>query len=180
MKKIITGSVLAAGVAASLFGAGTAQADPGVSVNVGGTEFGIGDHGAGKSADARATGGNVAVAVNTGLNLVPIPSSIASAGASNHGTLNTAVAIDGVAVSEGFDTHTFAALGASEAAGRNNNVVTVGGQSGIQGAGNQVVNFAGNAVGGNGPTDAPTFSVNVCGAQIGGQGHVTVSAGSLC
>ena len=67
MKKIntiITGSVLAAGVAASLFGAGTASAAPGAEVSVGGHQVGIGDRTA-TGAQATSTHGNVAVAVST-------------------------------------------------------------------------------------------------------------------
>ena len=67
MKKIntiITGSVLAAGVAASLFGAGTASAAPGAEVSVGGHQVGIGDRTA-TGAQATSTHANVAVAVST-------------------------------------------------------------------------------------------------------------------
>ena len=68
MKKIntvITGSVLAAGVVASLFGAGAASAAPGVSVSVGDhPAVGIGDNTA-TGAQASSTKGNVAVAVST-------------------------------------------------------------------------------------------------------------------
>ena len=65
MHTIITGSVLAAGVAASLFGAGTASAAPGVSVSVDGNPaVGIGDQSA-TGAQASSTKGNVSVAVST-------------------------------------------------------------------------------------------------------------------
>ncbi len=67
MKKIntvITGSVLAAGVVASLFGAGAASAAPGVSVSVDGHTTGIGDNTA-AGAQASSTKGNLAVAVST-------------------------------------------------------------------------------------------------------------------
>ena len=63
MHTIITGSVLAAGVAASLFGAGSAAAAPVLEVSVGGHQVGIGDRSA-DGAQARSTHGNVAVAVS--------------------------------------------------------------------------------------------------------------------
>lgn len=65
MKKAIAGSVLAAAAVAGLFGAGTAQAAPGVSVNVNGHESGIGDHGTLTGASTTSTKGNVAVATTT-------------------------------------------------------------------------------------------------------------------
>jgi hypothetical protein len=67
MRKIstaIAGSVLAAGVAAGLFGAGTASAAPGAEVSVGGHQVGIGDR-TDSGAQARSTTGNVSVAVST-------------------------------------------------------------------------------------------------------------------
>ena len=60
MHTIITGSVLAAGVAASLFGAGSASAAPGAEVSVGGHQVGIGDRSARRRSgalDARQRGG---------------------------------------------------------------------------------------------------------------------------
>ena len=89
MKKIntiITGSVLAAGVVASLFGAGAASAAPGVSVSVDGNPaVGIGDNTA-KGAQTSSTKGNVAVAVSL------IGPSQANANGTGHG--NVALAAD--------------------------------------------------------------------------------------
>ena len=68
MKKIntvITGSVLAAGVAASLFGAGAASAAPGVAVSVDGHTTWASVTTAADGAQASSTKGNVAVAVST-------------------------------------------------------------------------------------------------------------------
>jgi hypothetical protein len=65
MKKVIVGSVLAAGVAASLFGAGSAAAAPGVSVSVDGNPaVGIGDQKPATGASAISSKGNGAIAVS--------------------------------------------------------------------------------------------------------------------
>ena len=90
MKKIntiITGSVLTAGVAASLFGAGTASAAPGAEVSVGGHQVGIGDRTA-TGAQATSTHANVAVAVST------FGPSRANANANGTGKGNVALAAD--------------------------------------------------------------------------------------
>src|SRR5687767_8774285 len=87
MKKVITGSILAAGVAASLFGAGPASAAPGVSVAVGDTEMGIGDHG------AQDTDNNGARAISSPTNSAVAVSLGAPARAAAGGTGTTALAV---------------------------------------------------------------------------------------
>ena len=166
MKEVIVGSVLAAGVIASLFGAGAASAAPGVSVNVGGTEVGVGDHGTDKSADAQASKGNVAVAINTGL--LPPGSSAVSANAIT-GSGNSAFALDGRADVYG---------------GTNNHATGVYGAAIVQGGGH------GNAIVGVGrpvyaSTDADVpgqLSVTVCSTSFSGQAdRIQVSpGGGLC
>ena len=92
VRKAVTGSVLAAGVLAGMFGAmGTAQAAPGVSFSPsdGNDPIGVGDNSA-KGASSSASKGNTAVAVSLWSN----PRARADA---NHGTGNLAVAFGGVA-----------------------------------------------------------------------------------
>ncbi len=89
MKKVIVGSVLAAGVAASLFGAGSASAAPGAESSVGGTEVGIGDRGRDRRS-GRSTENNAALAINTGLQPTQGRMRI-------DGNYNTAFALDGQA-----------------------------------------------------------------------------------
>ena len=145
MKKlntIITGSVLAAGVAASLFGAGTASAAPGVSVSVDGNPaVGIGDQSA-TGAKAISTKGNAALAVS-----VIGPAHATAAGGHGNGAAallggqaavfgqnpvrNQAVTVGGVAAVSGNvkDNHVLSVLSVVSSTGSTNNTVAFCGGS---------------------------------------------------
>ena len=92
-RKLVTGSVLAAGLGvAGLLGAAPAFAGPGVSASVdGGDAVGFGDQEAASGAFASSTESNNALAISTGFSPV-------GATAVATGTGNNVVAIDGVAV----------------------------------------------------------------------------------
>jgi hypothetical protein len=176
--------------AAGRVGAGSAQAAPGISYQNGsGNEIGLGDHGEGKSADAKATGANSqALAINTGLNLFGKSASFASA----DGGGATAVSIDGYTAVTGSNTHGFAALGQTNMNGADNNAVTVAGQTNLYDRtdnkyadnvhGNFVVNFGGSVQqAGQRTTDAGELSLSACGTSVSGQAaHIKVSPGGLC
>ena len=186
-RKIGAGAMFVGAVLAGLACAGSAQAAPGISYQNGsGNEIGLGDHGDGKSADAKATGKNSqALAINTGLNLFSNKPSSASA----KGDGATAVSIDGYTAVTGSNSHGFAALGQTNINGADNNAVTVAGQTNLYDRtddkyddnvhGNFVVNFGGSVQQvGQRTTDAGEVSVSVCGASVSGQAaHIKVPGG---
>ena len=163
MKKVIVGSVLAAGVAASLFGAGSAAAAPGVSFSSNGNEVGIGDHGptaTASGARAVSTNGNNALAISTGLS--PQGADASATG----GSSNNAFATDGVS---------------SIVGGARNNVGTIFGETSVNG-GND--NFVVNARSLVAPQSGANTVVALCGGAVNlsAQGTVTTSKvpGGLC
>ena len=180
------GAVFVGVLAAGLFGAGAAHAAPGISYQNGsGNEIGLGDHGSGKSADAKASGANSqALAINTGLNLFSESPSFASA----KGDGATAVSIDGYTAVTGSNSHGFAALGQTNIGGADNNAVTVAGATNLYGTGNVHGNFVVNAGGlvtqnGNNPqqtTDAGEVSLSVCGASVSGQAAHIRTGPAIC
>ena len=189
VQKYAAGAVFVGTVTAGMFGAGSASAAPGISYQNGsGNEIGLGDHGDGKSADAKASGENSqALAINTGLNLFSKSPSVASA----DGDGATAVSIDGYTAVTGSNSHGFAALGQTNIYGADNNAVTVAGATNLYGKGNIHGNFVVNAGGfveqnGKKPqqvTDAGEVSLSVCGTSISGQAaHINVGTipGGLC
>ena len=130
VQKYAAGAVFVGTVAAGMVGAGSASAAPGISYQNGsGNEIGLGDHGDGKSADAKASGENSqALAINTGLNLFGKSASFASA----DGDGAMAVSIDGYTMVTGSNSHGFAALGRTNIGGADNNMVTVLGETPLQ------------------------------------------------
>ena len=162
MKKIntvIAGSVLAAGVAAGLFGAGTASAAPGISYSDdSGHHVNIGDTHSDTGATALATPGNRALAVSV----------FAPSQASANGLNNNAFAFDGVTgVGGGNDNNAFTSYGVTYLAGGQRNTVV--------NAGSVVASFDGQAENQN--------SVSFCGTRLSAQSsHITVGSvpGGLC
>ena len=179
VRKVVAGSVLAAGVGvAGILGAGSAAAapapnQPGVSVSVnGGPATGFGD------AHATSSTGSAAVALNlnapaqasagggtgnTALAVGVLGPSLAEAVGQNNSAVS---ALGGWAGSYGENNHTFTAGGAASnvPGGKDNNVVTVLGVTRAVGDGN--------------------FAVGACGGAVGysGQGHFISShaPGSVC
>jgi hypothetical protein len=174
VRKVVTGSVLAAGLgAAGIFGAGTALAyaapapapsGPGISFSSNGgdaTTFGNG-------ATASSTKTNNALAINTGLS--PLGTTAVAQGANNN-----VVAIDGVSFT---GPHTernnvVTAFGATALLSdeHDNNVVNVGGLVTT----NPTHPFQGSAAG--------VTSLSACGNTISGQAdhiNVTQVPGGLC
>jgi hypothetical protein len=185
VQKFTAGAVFVGAIAAGLVSAAPAFAGPGINY-----DNGTGGTGNVKFGDTSATGataiagtGSQALAINTGLNLNPIPGSRAAAGPGG----NTAVAIDGITLVAGENNNGFSALGATViTGGKNNNVVTVGGSSltAPDAHDNSIVNFGGSVT----PktlqgTNPGALSVSVCGTPIGAQAaHITVKPlqGGLC
>lgn len=194
-RKVVAGSVLAAGLgAAGMMGAGTALAGPGVSFDngTGGTgAIGFGDRSA-TGATAIASPGNRALAVN-----LTSKGSVAIADGKN----NNVVAIDGVAVtgpgvpgsaSGTKNNNVVAAFGRSTVDGtaHNNNVVTVGGGTGLSGGtglgadnhNNTVLNVGGRVATTLAQEGAPgALSVSVCGTSLTGQAdQIEVTDPGIC
>jgi hypothetical protein len=167
IRKVVAGSVLAAGVTAGMFGAGTASAAPGISYDpgTGGTKtIGIGDQSA-TGATANAAEGNRALAIS----LFRKSSAIVVGGSNNN-----AFAFDGIS-------------GIAPAPGENpenNNVFTSYGATVVTGAskGNTIIN-AGGLVQTSGNAASQT-SVSFCGTSLSGQAdHITVGkmpAAAIC
>jgi len=174
MKKVIVGSVLAAGVAASLFGAGSAAAAPGVSFDPGTggkNTIGIGDQKSGSGAYANASKGNTALAVNLGLS----PKGTVAT-ANNSGTGNNVFAFEGTSVvTDGV------VPGAIKP--NNNNVGTIfGGTVLAGGQGNSIVNGGGLITAFDGQSENQT-SVSFCGTRVTAQSaHIVPgkAPGGLC
>ena len=159
MKKVIVGSVLAAGVAASLVGSiGTASAAPGVSFSSNGNEVGIGDHGptaTASGARAVSTNGNNALAISTGLS--PQGAKAFAIGGSN----NNAFATDGVS---------------SIVGGARNNVGTIFGATTVNGGSDNFVVNAGSLVA---PQNNSNTSVALCGGSVNLSAQGTVTTGKV-
>ncbi len=160
VRKIVAGSVLAAGLGvAGVFGAGTASAiGASLDLNGDGTSFDVGS-GASTTQSGNASG-NPALAVSL---LGPSATS-----ASGNAKGNTLIAIDGLSsVSGNAEGNTVAtAFGASSVSGNSK--------------GNTVANF-GSAVGVAGNTSSQ-FVAAGCGTKFSGQGTIAVNPvpGGLC
>ncbi len=168
MKKAIVGSVLAAGLAASLFGAGAASADAGVSFSGNGADaVGFGDQGAGGAVANSGKVGNQnnALAISTGLS----PTGAIAVATGEH---NNVVSIDGVGIT-----------GPGTA---RNNVVTVAGATILAGDAhdNTVLNVGSVVTTKKLQGTAPgVTSISACGSTLSGQAdHITVSKvpGGIC
>lgn len=132
VRKVVAGSVLAAGVAVGLFGAGTAAAAPGISFDPGtnGTgKIGFGDQ-SDKGASALATTDNTALAIS-----ISRPAQAVALGQGNN-----VVAIDGVAMTDKktSNNRVTAVLGGVAVTDKSNhnNVLTVGGVTAVGGDSN--------------------------------------------
>jgi hypothetical protein len=188
VRKIGAGAVFVGAVISGMVGAGSASAAPGISYQNGsGNEIGLGDHGPGASADARAKGTNSQALAISLFSSAPKSPSFAKA----DGDGATAVSIDGYTSVTGSNTHGFAASGQTNVNGADNNVVTVGGNTylyshgkGNDVHGNFVVNFAGNVDQSKlqQVTDAGEVSVSLCDTSLTGQAaHIKATGNpSLC
>ncbi len=161
VRNVVAGSILAAGVSAALFGAGTASAAPGISFDPGTggkSTIGIGDQSE-DGAYANATKGNVALAIN----LSRKNATSATAG----GEGNRVIAING----------------AASVVGTNNNVVTLGGKTDVKSDSNHntIVNLRSTVTSDKQGDADGARSFSLCGTTFGGQAdHITVSPGSTC
>jgi hypothetical protein len=176
MKKTVLGAVFVSAVAAGFFGAGTAAAAPGISLDRGteGTKtIGIGDQTT-TGATAYADEGSTALAV----------SFFKASQATTHGAGNTVVSINGSSQtgdSYSTDNRVFTVGGKADVWSTNDTVVTIGGTTHMFNThDNTVFNLGGYTEGFNQDTDTRgVVSINVCGTQLTGQAdHITVSSGS--